>query len=160
MRSDNGADCSTTRAQRRTRTIFTLTKTTPRGSRRNDQHAACATPTATTDHPGHSRPGNPSHRTRSFRDMHPSDPQRAPIAPPAHQRSPVIHPATQHGGDDRDRTGDPLLAKQVLSQLSYAPIQCKHTRPATQPGTHRTDNPGTGRTPSASRPPIGGPGRI
>jgi hypothetical protein len=24
-------------------------------------------------------------------------------------------------GDDRDRTGDPLLAKQVLSQLSYAP---------------------------------------
>jgi hypothetical protein len=27
----------------------------------------------------------------------------------------------QDGGDDRDRTGDPLLAKQVLSQLSYAP---------------------------------------
>ena len=26
------------------------------------------------------------------------------------------------GGDDRDRTGDPLLAKQVLSQLSYAPV--------------------------------------
>ena len=25
------------------------------------------------------------------------------------------------GGDDRDRTDDPLLAKQVLSQLSYAP---------------------------------------
>ena len=25
-------------------------------------------------------------------------------------------------GDDRDRTGDPLLAKQVLSQLSYAPV--------------------------------------
>jgi hypothetical protein len=30
------------------------------------------------------------------------------------------------GGDDRDRTDDPLLAKQVLSQLSYAP----------NPGTH------------------------
>ena len=27
----------------------------------------------------------------------------------------------QNGGDDRDRTGDPLLAKQVLSQLSYIP---------------------------------------
>ena len=27
----------------------------------------------------------------------------------------------QIGGDDRDRTGDPLLAKQVLSQLSYIP---------------------------------------
>jgi len=26
-------------------------------------------------------------------------------------------------GDDRDRTGDPLLAKQVLSQLSYAPMR-------------------------------------
>ena len=25
-------------------------------------------------------------------------------------------------GDDRDRTGDPLLAKQVLSQLSYVPF--------------------------------------
>ena len=26
------------------------------------------------------------------------------------------------GGDNRDRTDDPLLAKQVLSQLSYTPI--------------------------------------
>ena len=25
------------------------------------------------------------------------------------------------GGDERDRTADPLLARQVLSQLSYAP---------------------------------------
>ena len=25
-------------------------------------------------------------------------------------------------GADRDRTGDPLLAKQVLSQLSYGPF--------------------------------------
>jgi hypothetical protein len=25
------------------------------------------------------------------------------------------------GGADRDRTDDPLLAKQVLSQLSYSP---------------------------------------
>jgi hypothetical protein len=28
----------------------------------------------------------------------------------------------QVGGADRDRTGDPLLAKQVLSQLSYSPL--------------------------------------
>ena len=27
----------------------------------------------------------------------------------------------QPGGADRDRTDDPLLAKQVLSQLSYSP---------------------------------------
>jgi hypothetical protein len=35
------------------------------------------------------------------------------------------------GGDDRDRTDDPLLAKQVLSQLSYAP------RALTPPGLIR-----------------------
>ena len=28
------------------------------------------------------------------------------------------------GGDERVRTDDPLLAKQVLSQLSYTPILC------------------------------------
>ena len=28
----------------------------------------------------------------------------------------------EFGGDERDRTDDPLLAKQVLSQLSYTPI--------------------------------------
>ena len=27
-----------------------------------------------------------------------------------------------HGGDERNRTADPLLARQVLSQLSYTPI--------------------------------------
>ncbi len=26
------------------------------------------------------------------------------------------------GGAERDRTADPLLAKQVLSQLSYSPV--------------------------------------
>jgi hypothetical protein len=31
----------------------------------------------------------------------------------------------QRGGDGRARTGDPLLAKQVLSQLSYAPMQLR-----------------------------------
>ena len=28
----------------------------------------------------------------------------------------------QYGGDERIRTADPLLARQVLSQLSYTPI--------------------------------------
>ena len=27
------------------------------------------------------------------------------------------------GGADRDRTGDPLVANQVLSQLSYSPLK-------------------------------------
>ena len=36
--------------------------------------------------------------------------------------------AVGSGGADRDRTGDPLLAKQVLSQLSYGPIsRCQMT---------------------------------
>ena len=29
------------------------------------------------------------------------------------------------GGANRDRTDDPLLAKQVLSQLSYSPLEIK-----------------------------------
>ena len=37
-----------------------------------------------------------------------------------------------HGGGGRDRTDDPLLAKQVLSQLSYAPIRVD--RPPEDPG--------------------------
>ena len=33
------------------------------------------------------------------------------------------------GGDKRVRTVDPLLAKQVLSQLSYTPIHLQGVRP-------------------------------
>ena len=32
------------------------------------------------------------------------------------------------GGGERDRTDDPLLAKQVLSQLSYTPKNCNDTK--------------------------------
>jgi hypothetical protein len=35
--------------------------------------------------------------------------------------SPVFLRAHQHGGGERDRTDDLLLAKQALSQLSYTP---------------------------------------
>jgi hypothetical protein len=45
------------------------------------------------------------------------------------------------GGADRDRTGDPLLAKQVLSQLSYSPMH----RPCNHGGTGGTDLVGLGR---------------
>ena len=47
------------------------------------------------------------------------------------------------GGDDRSRTGDPLLAKQVLSQLSYIPLSCISKAailvglPGVEPGTSR-----------------------
>ncbi len=47
------------------------------------------------------------------------------------------------GGDDRSRTGDPLLAKQVLSQLSYIPLSYISKAailvglPGVEPGTSR-----------------------
>jgi hypothetical protein len=42
------------------------------------------------------------------------------------------------GGRGRDRTGDPLLAKQVLSQLSYTPtvgvtLILEHFQPLRKP---------------------------
>jgi hypothetical protein len=39
-----------------------------------------------------------------------------------HLYSENYYSAAIDGGADRDRTGDPLLAKQVLSQLSYSPL--------------------------------------
>jgi hypothetical protein len=42
-------------------------------------------------------------------------------------------------GADRDRTGDPLLAKQVLSQLSYRPLCAAAMKIATR------DNPWYGK---------------
>jgi hypothetical protein len=36
-------------------------------------------------------------------------------------QNPIQRGAIQRGGGERDRTDDPLLAKQVLSQLSYTP---------------------------------------
>lgn len=34
----------------------------------------------------------------------------------------------RNGGAERDRTADPLLAKQVLSQLSYSPSSSTSTK--------------------------------
>ena len=34
----------------------------------------------------------------------------------------AVFPLSHYGGDEEDRTPDPLLARQVLSQLSYTPI--------------------------------------
>jgi hypothetical protein len=64
--------------------------------------------------------------------------------------------ANAGGGDNRDRTDDPLLAKQVLSQLSYAPNSGTHqlrTTGSSDP-THRP------QTPPVPSDRIGGPGRI
>ena len=67
----------------------------------------------------------------------------------------AVRCANVSGGDDRDRTGDPLLAKQVLSQLSYAPkldLTC-----------HKQDHLiliNRSQTPPIPQDRIGGPGRI
>ena len=42
---------------------------------------------------------------------------------PAHRLIQQGERADAPGGADRDRTDDPLLAKQVLSQLSYSPVR-------------------------------------
>ena len=55
--------------------------------------------------------------------------------------------SSQHqnlGGAERDRTADPLLAKQVLSQLSYSPIQV--SIPDRMPRNHWNGGPGQTRT--------------
>ena len=45
--------------------------------------------------------------------------------------TPSSNTAVGGGGGGRDRTDDPLLAKQVLSQLSYAPISAQPQRGCT-----------------------------
>jgi|AraplaDrversion2_2_1032049.scaffolds.fasta_scaffold24048_1 hypothetical protein len=42
------------------------------------------------------------------------------------------------GGAERDRTADPLLAKQMLSQLSYSPNHLKHPSGKTLRDQRRT----------------------
>ena len=43
-----------------------------------------------------------------------------------------------NGGAERDRTADPLLAKQMLSQLSYSPNHLKHPSGKTLRDQRRT----------------------
>ncbi len=79
----------------------------------------------------------PDASTRSLRLSRISD--RNPLtdsctSPPARCRPIRTHSLRESlasappGGADRVRTGDPLLAKQVLSQLSYSPID-RYPRP-------------------------------
>ena len=59
----------------------------------------------------------PTHSTRNDAQAN-SGEVRLRIAPGV--LSPPL--ANESGGGERDRTDDPLLAKQVLSQLSYTPV--------------------------------------
>lgn len=67
------------------------------------------------------------------------------------------------GGGGRDRTDDPLLAKQVLSQLSYAPVRYSKqsfARPTGRRGSCRVlaQHSPIGRTCESGKE-YGGPGR-
>ena len=44
------------------------------------------------------------------------------------------------GGDERDRTDDPLLAKQVLSQLSYTPVSITFKKVHNEPQKLNNDS--------------------
>ena len=44
-----------------------------------------------------------------------------PLLPKQMRYRAALHTETKHGGGDRNRTRDILLAKQALSQLSYTP---------------------------------------
>ena len=46
------------------------------------------------------------------------------------------HHPLENGGGRRDRTDNPLLAKQVLYQLSYAPIRCQKSGIRSQARNH------------------------
>jgi hypothetical protein len=54
--------------------------------------------------------------------MHRSDPSLL-LGRSPHEEGAELDAVNEVGGADRDRTGDPLLAKQVLSQLSYSPLR-------------------------------------
>jgi hypothetical protein len=53
-------------------------------------------------------------------------------------------PLDAFGGADRDRTDDPLLAKQVLSQLSYSPTRQREQADRRPAGGEGVGNPRRG----------------
>ena len=63
------------------------------------------------------RPDNPLLGDTRSAAKKPYLPCQRSVSASVQERAPRPH----NGGADRDRTGDPLLAKQVLSQLSYGP---------------------------------------
>ncbi len=58
-------------------------------------------------------------RSRASQGQRPAPIIRRPVRSAASKGCDSVR--TKYGGAERDRTADPLLAKQVLSQLSYSP---------------------------------------
>ena len=66
-----------------------------------------------------------SFATQNPRFARPAFSVESQATPNIHVRPPSCGYALRvRGGDEEDRTPDPLLARQVLSQLSYTPIWC------------------------------------
>ena len=60
-------------------------------------------------------------------------PFREPVAFASHSLLTRLACGATAGGDEQNRTVDPLLARQVLSQLSYAPISSQSASPPSVP---------------------------
>jgi hypothetical protein len=115
-------------------------------------HTHAAPPAHSSSHTGRmpprqGRPNPDSHHKRTPPRAHA---RSVPDSPPPHKegrtahRDPDLPPqrcelqgnepqGNEHPGDGRARTGDPLLAKQVLSQLSYAPSGIPTRTPGSNP---------------------------
>ena len=96
---------------------------------------------------GHSaiRPAPLGFTVTSETELSTSAGNSAPAHRPDHTSTP---PPTGDGGDERVRTDDPLLAKQVLSQLSYTPPPC----PGHLPHPNNAGAARRTRAPSTDRP--------
>ena len=61
------------------------------------------------------------------------------------------------GGDEETRTPDPLLAKEMLCQLSYVPVESQHATmvgaPGLEPGTSALSGPRSNQLSYAPRMP-------
>jgi hypothetical protein len=97
---------------------------------------------------------NPSQHTRQPSIAQPTSASQIPNTKPRptaviqHPASDLLlfsvttRPTQPNPGGGRDRTDDPLLAKQVLSQLSYAPLEDpSRVNPDGGPGRTRTSDP-------------------
>ena len=101
----------------------THTSRANQGPRTAGRHASTARSTQGRSTQTHQRaPGNrPQTLSVTPKTQHPANQASKP------------KPQAQAGGGGRDRTDDPLLAKQVLSQLSYAPNRPKPAGKPTKP---------------------------
>ena len=91
-------------------------------------------------YPAHRHHAPPIQRSRSASCTEPLTPRHQTPAATSRLRPLWRRPLETPSGDDRVRTDDPLLAKQVLSQLSYAPSGNPTAKPNQGPGPRSHTN--------------------